>query len=159
MISSGYDSRIDSYIPLKVLASIVSDRLIHSGSIDQGNAGWPTRKYSIDHETEINLMVNNAAILYPLLRAYNMGVIKNKNSCKKLIQIAKLVYNQYEQDFDSSIGTDGGYRFRKGINFQWDGIALPFNQQNLFGLALIELYKTTGNSQYRNRAFQLARTF
>jgi hypothetical protein len=38
-------------------------------------------------------------------------------------------------------------------------MVLPFNQQNAFGLVLLELYTATGDNKYRERAIRLAASF
>ena len=47
---------------------------------------------------------------------------------------------------------------KKGIPFWADGVWLPFNMQNMWGLCLIELYKATADNKYRFRALKLAET-
>jgi len=73
-----------------------------------------------------------------------------------VLSMAEDAFRYYEEDWDPASGC---YRFRKGEAFWADGAVLPFNQQNAFGLCLIELFKATGNPIYRDRCAALARTF
>jgi hypothetical protein len=113
---------------------------------------WASKKYSIDKKTPICLMVNNARILYPLLLAYNKNIYRNK----KVVELTGEMFNYFEKYFNQK---DSLYRFQKGMNFWADGIMLPFNQQNAYGLCLIEMYKITKNRKYKDRASSLLKKF
>lgn len=113
---------------------------------------FPSKKYSMDQQSEMALMVNNAMIYTVMLQAANAGCLEETDRAV-LLDMAKAVYDYYEADWDESLG---GYRFRRGIPYWPDGIMMPFNQQNAFGLCLIELWKATGNEIYQKRATTLA---
>lgn len=114
-----------------------------------------TRKYSLDQRTELRLLVNNAMVYYPMLRSAALGCLEEKDR-RAVLSMAEAAFQYYEQDWDPSSGC---YRFRKGEAFWADGAVLPFNQQNAFGLCLIEMYRATGKPIYRDRCAALARTF
>jgi len=117
--------------------------------------GWPTKKYSISGEDTLSLLVDDAVLLYPMLKLVNAGVL-DWNSQSQIISIAKATYDKHEDDYDKE---SGFYHFKYAIPFLFDGVWLPFNQQNIFGLVLIELYKATGDLRYKERALSLAETF
>lgn len=125
-----------------------------SGEVRDGFL-FVTKKYSVDQQAELRLLVNNAMIYWPMLRAANAGFLE-EGGRQALLTMAKAVFQYYEEDWDPAVGC---YRFRKGGPFYLDGAVLPFNQQNAFGLCLIELWKATGNPLYRNRCAALAQTF
>ncbi len=102
---------------------------------------WSTKKYSISKETKLNLLVDDAMILWPLVKAVNSGMGEEVSA--KIIQTAEELFCVFEKDYFG-----GNYFFEKGIDFSVDGICLPWNQQNAMGLMLIELYKNTGNEKY-----------
>jgi hypothetical protein len=139
----GISDNMDSTLIKKIIQNSVS-KIVNSVS-----NGLPTKKYSIDHSTELSLLVDDATILYPLLKIYNSKIIDDNNIADKIISTAIKIYNDNESEF---IESDNGYIFRKGIWFIMDGAQLPFNQQNAFGLALIELYIATGDDKYKQRA-------
>jgi len=64
------------------------------------------------------------------------------------------LYDYYDNYYD-----DGLYRFQKGINFWADGICLPWNMQNAFALAMLEVYSATKEERYKNRLFEMADRF
>jgi hypothetical protein len=133
----------------------ITNNLLASARFDSEHPGWPTKKYSISRNTLLSLLVDDAMILYPLLKAYNMGLIDRKTG-QKIVNLAEKIFEYHESDYEKSTSL---YHFKKNIDFKFDGVWLPFNQQNVFGSALIQLYKATGNVKYKNRAFQLARAF
>lgn len=114
-----------------------------------------TKKYSLDRQTELRLMVNNAELYMPMLRAANAGCLEGEDR-RTLLAMAEEAFSYYEEDWDPLLGC---YRFRKGEAYAFDGVVLPFNQQNAFGLCLIELWKATGKTVYRDRCTALARAF
>lgn len=133
----------------------IANNLLASARFDSDHPGWPTKKYSISRNTLLSLLVDDAMVLYPLLKAYNMGLI-DRETGQKIVNLAEKIFEYHESDYEKSTSL---YHFKKNIDFQFDGVWLPFNQQNVFGSALIQLYKATGNVKYKNRAFQLARAF
>jgi len=113
---------------------------------------WSAKKYSIDNNTPISLLVDNAKILYPMLCAYNEGIYSNT----EIINITEKTFNYFESYYNKN---NHLYSFQKGINFWFDGVAIPFNQQNAWGLCLIELYKATKKPEYKARVKELAEKF
>ena len=103
-----------------------------------------TRKYSIDHETSIVLLVNNACIYHALLRsAPVLGVALSSD----VIQRAEAMFESFEQDWVEP----GYYRSRPGQRFAFDGAPLPLNRQNMMGLVALRLYELTGRARYGAR--------
>jgi hypothetical protein len=98
-------------------------------------------------------MVNSGNILYAMLLLVNEGILDN-NTSSTIIDIAESAYKWYEKDYDN-----GHYYFRYGDNYQFDGIVMPWNQQNMFGLALIELYRATENPIYKIRLNEMMQAF
>jgi len=147
----------NSSFPAKqVIASAIKCLLATADLSDrEGSIGWPTRKYSISGTDRLSLMVDNAAILYPMLLAANGG-LTDASDREKIINLAEQFYDHYEPDFNE---VTGKYHFDKGIPFWADGVWLPFNMQNIWGLCLIELYKATALFRYKLRALKLAETF
>lgn len=117
--------------------------------------GWPTTKYSLSKQSRLSLMVNNAQIAYVLLKLARKSQL-NKEQKQKAISIAKDLYDFYESDFDYSHSL---YKFQYGIDYWADGIWMPWNMQNTFGLVLLELYAITGEDIYLKRAELLIKTF
>lgn len=134
---------------------IMVSNLLASARFDDEHPGWPTKKYSINRDKLLSLLVDDAMILHPLLKAYNMGLIDAKTG-QKILGLAEKIFEYHESDYETSTSF---YHFRKNIDFALDGVWLPFNQQNAFGSALIQLYKATGDIKYKNRVFQLAWAF
>jgi hypothetical protein len=119
-------------------------------------ASWPTKKYSISRTTELSLLVDDATISYALLKACNSGVVTSNDLIKKIVILGNELFEKSEQEFDNDYGC---YKVRRGIEYTYDGVVLPFNQQNAFGLVLLELYASTGDNRYRERATELAVSF
>jgi hypothetical protein len=109
---------------------------------------WSSKKYSLDRSTPISLLVNNSRIMYPILLAFRY----NLYSDSKVVDVGKKMYKYFENYYNQS---DSLYHFQRGMKFWADGVVLPYNQQNAFGLCLIELYLITGNEKYRQRASEL----
>lgn len=128
---------------------------LQNGEEEQDAFLFVTKKYSLDQQAKLRFMVNNAMIYWPLLRAVNAGCLE-ENICQSLFSMIEDIFQYYEEDWDPAAGC---YRFRKGEPTSSDGSVMPFNQQNAFGLCLIELWKATGNPVYRERCTALARTF
>lgn len=155
------DAGIDEIGGLDVgrLATTTARSLMSSVSWDPSMPGWPARKYSISRQVDLDLLVNNAAVIYPLVRFVNSRQLRDPELCSEIIRISAFIHDRNEALFDPAVGQLGGYRFRKGIDYQHDGLCLPFNQQNLWGLALLELHRATGEARYLQRARALAQTF
>lgn len=117
---------------------------------------WASKKYSIDQKTPISLLVDNARIFYPMLLAINYDLIEDEQLSRNIIANAEKMFSYYEKYYDNDRKM---YRFPYGIAFWADGVWLPYNQQNIFGLMLIELYKATHKGKYKLRVFELAQRF
>lgn len=116
---------------------------------------WATRKYSLDKSTPLDLLVDDARVLYPLLVAANAGML-DVDARATIIDSARRAFDYFEQDYDPGARL---YRIRYGTAFQYDGVLAPYNWQNMFALVLLELYKATGDNVYRDRVEQLAMRF
>lgn len=113
-----------------------------------------TKKYSLDLQSELSYICNGM-IYWAMLRAANAGYLPEEDYYD-VISMVEAAFQYYEEDWDDE---NGFYRFRKGSPFLRDGILVPFNQQNSFGLCLIELWKATGDTKYQARCFALAESF
>ena len=118
---------------------------------------YSSKKYSLDKSTPISLMVTDAQVYYSMLLAVNTleGSLINQYTLT-LEEKLSYLFDYYENNYDDSKKM---YKFQYGTDFIFDGIILPFNQQNIFGLVLLELYKMTGEEKYKNRSFELAQKF
>ena len=115
---------------------------------------WATKDYSINGDTFQNLLVDDAMIIYPLLKAVNYNILESQEDKKEILYIANRMFEYYERNY-----SDGHYKFEKGCSFWADGVILPWNQQNIFGLVCLELYKATGNVIFYNRCKELMLSF
>jgi len=84
------------------------------------------------------------------------GGILDDNTTNELIDFAVKAFQYFERDYNMA---ESYYHFSYGISSRYDGVWLPFNKQNHFGLVLIELYLLTGNIEYRNRVYEIAQSF
>jgi hypothetical protein len=148
--NGGLSSTFDRVLIKSIIRNSVKN-LVNS-AID---ASWPTKKYSISRTTELSLLAEEATIGYALLNACNNGIVTN-NTSKNVIMLGKELFERNEQEFNNVYG---GYKFRRGIDFTYDGVVVPFNYQNIFGLVLLELFRATGEDKYRERATRLATLF
>lgn len=126
-----------------------------SGGLERDRFLFVTRIYSLDKKTELRAIVNNAMVYWPMLRAANSGCLEEETR-QTLLSMAESAFQYYEADWDPASGC---YRSPKGAPIKSDGSVIPFNQQNAFGLCLIELWRATGNPVYRERCAALAQTF
>ena len=115
--------------------------------------GWATRKYSLDKMSTINLLVDDATVLYPLL-LYAGTKICDKNIKADILNTAAVLWNYYEKWYK-----DGHYWIQKGINLDLDGVIMPWNYEAAWGICLLELYTLTGDIKYKKRVADLARSF
>ena len=115
---------------------------------------YATKKYSIDKLTPISMLVTDSKLYYSILLAIKV-LDKDDHDKYKNIVTDRLnnIFDYYENNYDLEKKL---YRFQYGMNFYLDGVYLPFNQQNSFGLVLLELYKLTNQIKYRDRVFELA---
>lgn len=157
LLDAGVD-RLEG-LSLAAIAGRTARALIGSFSNDPSMPGWVTRKYSIDRNDELDLLVNNATVILPLLRWINSDHCRDPVLARRVVESAKTIFDRNEDLFDPSLGAAGGYRFRRGTPYRLDGACLPFNQQNVWGSALVELHRATGDARFLNRANRLARTF
>lgn len=150
----------DKALCAKISAAV--ERLISTRRAALQNGGeerdgflFVTRKYSMDYQSELRALVNNAMVYWPMLRAANGGCLSGETR-QTLLSMAESAFQYYEEVWDPASGC---YRSPRGAPVKSDGSVLPFNQQNAFGLCLIELWKATGNPAYRERCADLAQTF
>lgn len=108
---------------------------------------WSTLIYGVDTNEPDTLLVNQACIIDSLLAAVQKNIVDDKTS-REIIEIAELAYNYYEQDYYLK---DQAYHFRYNSNFYLDGVIMPFNQQNMWGIVLCRLYDITGDERYKKR--------
>jgi len=118
---------------------------------------YTTKKYSLDKLTPISLLVDDSKIYNSILFAMdNLGKEFKAKYKNILIERVSNLYNYYDNYFDNKTNM---YKFQYGINFWADGVWLPFNQQNIFGIVLLQMYDLTSDKRYKNRAFVLAQKF
>ena len=117
---------------------------------------WASKKYSINQQEPLSLLVNNSKIMNALLFAVEEDVIREASIKEDIISRAEKMYDCYNQQYDDYTKL---YFIPKGTNIRFDGIWLPFNQQNMYGIVLLRLYNITGNEEYKLRAFELADKF
>lgn len=116
---------------------------------------WSQPKFSHDGDTYISTFVENSYLLYNLIKTANSSVLDNQE-IKEIINICENAFDYFESWYDP---ISYGYRIPKGYPQYYDGILVPWNQQNMFGLMLAELYKATNNEIYLNRVLELANAF
>ncbi len=141
--------------PVQSVVQSAAECLVSEASLDIDFVGWPTRKYSISGSDKLNLLVDGGRVMYPLLLAVNQDLLSEVTR-EKVISLAEDFYDFHESDYNA---VTKNYHFKKGIPFWADGLWLPFNMQNSFGLSLIELYYATNNEKYKRRALELADKF
>lgn len=116
---------------------------------------YASKKYSLNKNIPITFMVHDGRIYYSLLSTLNtIGPELNQHR-DQVVNRFESLFNYYENFY---IG-NGLYIFPKGLNFWADGVWLPYNQQNIFALAVLELYKLTKKNIYKNRVFEMAKKF
>ena len=149
---SQFADRIDKAYPLGQMVDGAIDCILASG---EAASGWPTTKYSVEDGKPLSLLVDDAMILQALLSVARSG-LASESQVERITTLARTVYDRHESDWMEQAG---GYRFTRGISFSWDGVVMPFNQQNVFGLALLDLYDLTGEDRFKDRALRLAASF
>ena len=91
---------------------------------------WSTLIYGVDTSKPDALLVNQACIIEALLAAVQGGMTDVSQS-KQIIKKAEQMYQYYEKDYNTE---EMAYHFRYGGNYYLDGVILPFNQQNIWGI-------------------------
>lgn len=114
---------------------------------------WATKKYSVDKISPRTDLVNNGCILYALMIAANSDVLDDDTK-NEIIGKVDIAFDYFEKDYE-----EGHYSWEYGCSFPWDGLEMPWNQQNAFGMVLIEAYKVTGNGKYYSRVKEMIETF
>ena len=114
---------------------------------------WATRKYSLNKEELRSDVVGNGQILYPLLKAVNMDLLETSME-EEIIRVAEESFVYFDKFYQ-----EGHYYWEYESPFYLDGVILPWNQQNAYGLALIELYKATGDVKYYDRCNEMMIAF
>lgn len=151
-----YDMATESEYPFEAVITKSLNCLLNSFKKERGanNYGWPTTKYSINGDN-LSLLVNNARIMYSLIKVINHFELDN-NLEQKILVLAREMFIFYEDDYDIY---SMNYRFRYGEPYWADGLKVPWNMQNIMGLMLIELYYSTLDSIYLERVEQLYSSF
>lgn len=116
---------------------------------------WSTKIYGVDTTKPDALLVNQACIIEALLTAVQKDMTDLSES-EQIIKKAEEMYKYFERDYNIE---EKAYHFRYGGNFYLDGVILPFNQQNIWGIALCHLYEITGDERYKFRVKELASSF
>jgi hypothetical protein len=135
------------------LLSITNDRVIADPTLPPKL--WATRKYSRDRTSPLNLLADDAIVVYAMLRAANADLVDSATQ-RNVVAVSRAAFDHFEKDFDVSTGQ---YRFPYGIPFHLDGVWVPINMQNAMGLMCLELWLATKESRFRQRALALADTF
>ena len=160
------NSFVDNYyfykkynIPAKIIVHNAIDNILQSfnnDSNDQNNFGWKTKRYSVNQDESISLLINNSTIMYSILKSINSGIIKDSLLEKKAVDFATQIYSFYNSDFDENYNL---YFIKKGIPYKYDGIIAPWNWNNTMANMLIELYKLTNNIIYLERVNLIVNAF
>jgi hypothetical protein len=156
-----YDVTGDTRLRLLIRGAVRGLMATRSGPLphDTGQQGsssfWPTRVYSLDRQTDLELTVNVCTILWPLLASVKTGVIE-KGESEEILAVAREYIEKCERFYDAD---RKGYRFEKDIAFWADGVPLPFNMQNTLGMTCALLFDQTGEEFYRKRALALLGAF
>lgn len=145
-----YDISLLKEIILKSIYKALENREIYNG-----RKRWVTKRYSLDGKSKLDLLVDEAKIVYPLMLAVNNNIVSLSLEEEILNQVESL-YDENELCYDNDKHL---YKFEKNIKFWADGVWVPFNIQNIFGLVLIEMYKKTNKEKYKKRVFELASCF
>ena len=75
------------------------------------------------------------------------------------MRISRYLYCYYEGTFKKNLLYCGFYIFPKGIPYQFDGVVQPFNQVNIYALALLEWLKIENKDDVRQRVHHLFCSF
>lgn len=134
------------------LCSVTNDNLNIVGD-DICDELWSSSKYSLDKKTPRTDLVAAGQILYPLLKAANLGIL-DENMEKRIIEMGESAFGWFEKEWCC-----GHYSWRYESEYIFDGIELPWNQQNIWGVALIELWKATGDIKYYQRCREMMECF
>ena len=108
-------------------------------------------KYSIDQVSEVRLMVDAAMIHQAMLASLPY---LERAQRTQVIAIAEVMFQSYEENW-----FENHYRFASCTPFRFDGIPVPYNQQNMMGMVAIQLYRLTGESKYLERVRVLFESF
>lgn len=120
---------------------------------------WCTGKYTGGRQHAF--IVDNGMIIFPLARW--VYLVKTNNSLPReylskaeTFQIAVVeTARSFDSDWAAGPGPDEGY-YEDWVDGKK---AVPFNQQNAMGKALLQLWLITGDDFYKTRVEQLARYF
>ena len=105
---------------------------------------WCTKKYSLDKNSNLSLIVDDSRIFYSLMLFVNSS-IESSELKQRILKYSKKFYTEKLKQFDNKHSL---FRIVYGIKFQLDGVYTPSNWQNIFGLFTIELYKSTHKEEY-----------
>jgi hypothetical protein len=135
--------------------------------------GWSTTRYSIDKRSRMRSVVTDAMIGVPLADFIKLtkdkALIDSKaakvaqdslDALRYIVQLHDEEWVEHEEDnLAITEEGEGYYIFPKGSPTSFDGINLPFNQQNRFGTLLIQLYEIDGEPRYLDMALKLGKVF
>lgn len=133
------------------IAAILSQAIIVNGK----QQFWPTTEYSLQNDPLENTGCN-AAIMMALTQAATAPNLLLTSTKSKIVQLAIAYYQSIEPNY---LANEQLYRHTYGADQDDDGLWLPFNQQSMIGMMLINLYQLTDDEQYRTRVQALANNF
>lgn len=123
-----------------------NERLDVTGPNNPG-CGWASRIYSMDKQTPISLLINQAMISGSLLSSCRMlGDACTKQLADSIAANAQCLVAEYEKDFDNKAGL---YRIPYGAPFRYDGLQAPWNWQMMWSGVLAQSPDQTGQLQQR----------
>jgi len=141
------------------ISNLLSVNNEHLNIVDDFNPpyAWTSKKYSIDKSSPLSFQVHDGLIYYAVFKALEIIPELKEKFGDILKEHFISEYNYWERfyDIDNLL-----YRFPYGAPLWCDGVWLPFNQQNAWGLALIEFIKIFGEkNDIKDRVFELANKF
>jgi hypothetical protein len=132
--------------------------------------GWSATRYSIDKVSRKRDVVHDGMIGVPLAK-YIMLTKDETHLDSELEQdlldvLLNLVMLHDEEwvehetdDLAITEEIEGYYIFPEGSPAEFDGVNLPFNQQNRFGTLLVQLYEISGEPRYLDMALKMGSVF
>lgn len=135
--------------------------------------GWSATRYSIDGKHNERELVHSGHLGLALAR-FVLSVRRSNIDSELAVCADEVVDSIRHIDDDTggalfvdgaadplniSLPGEGYYLYQKGAPVKFDGINLPFNQQNSYAAFLVSLYEITGNSAYLETAVKVANVF
>lgn len=128
----------------------------HSGPLNP-SCGWASRIYSIDHQTPISLLVNQAMISASLIEACEMLDERCPGRMRRrVMENARCLVTAFEARFDEAHGL---YRIPYAAPFRFDGHLAPWNWQLAWSPVLKAVGKEDGHLDLVHRADTIAQQF